>query len=375
MVNAGRLIYVVNYPIFFNSHRLALALRAREVGYDVIVISPRGEGVDVIKAAGLEWHEISFDPGGMNPWRDFTTIRDLVRLFRRLKPDVVHNITIKPVLYGTFAARLTGVKRVVNAVSGLGYLFTSGRPLQRMLGACLYRLFLRHSDMRTILQNREDFALFESMRLAPPESLRLIRGSGVDIMAFTPAARPQGPPIILQTSRMVGDKGVREFIEAAKIVKETWPGARFVLVGPLYPGNPTAFTAEELRALEAQGAVEWWGPRDDVAAVLRQATIYCLPSYREGLPKSLLEAGACGLPLITTDTSGCKEVVADGENGLLVPVADGPALAHAIERLLDDPALAGRLAGEARKRVVRDFSFDTIAQAQIALYSELPLKR
>src|ERR1700727_2017826 len=171
-----RVVYVVNYPIFFNSHRLALALRAREAGYEVIVISPQGEGVDVIKAAGLEWHEMSFDPGGMNPWRDMATIRDLTRLFRQLQPDVVHNITIKPVLYATFAARLTGVKRVVNAVSGLGYLFTSGRPLQRVLGVCLYRLFLRHPDMRTILQNREDLGLFESMRLAPPESLRLIRG-------------------------------------------------------------------------------------------------------------------------------------------------------------------------------------------------------
>jgi glycosyltransferase involved in cell wall biosynthesis len=375
MVNAGRLIYVVNYPIFFNSHRLALALRAREVGYDVIVISPRGEGVDVIKAAGLEWHEMSLDPGGMNPWRDFATIRDLVRLFRQLKPDVVHNITIKPVLYGSFAARVTGVKRVVNAVSGLGYLFTSGRRLKRALGIFLYRLFLRHPDMRTILQNREDFALFESVRLAPRESLRLIRGSGVDITAFTPAVPPQGPPIVVQTSRMVGDKGVREFIQAAQIVKGARPNVRFVLVGPLYPDNPTAFTAKELHTLEAQGAVEWWGPRDDVAAVLRQATIYCLPSYREGLPKSLLEAGACGLPLITTNTSGCKEVVTDNENGLLVPVADGPALARAIERLLADPTLAGRLAGEARERVVRDFSFDTIAQAQIALYSEPPLKR
>ena len=373
-MSARRLVYVVNYPIFFNSHRLALALRARDSGYEVIVISPRGEGVDVIKATGLEWHEMSFDPGGMNPWRDIATIRDLVRLFRQLKPDVVHNITIKPVLYGTFAARLTGVKRVINAVSGLGYLFTSGRPGPRAIGVALYRLFLGHPDMRVILQNREDLTLFEQLRLAPRGTLRLIRGSGVDAQAFIPAPRGEGAPLVLQTSRMVGDKGVREFIQAAQIVKARRPETRFVLVGPLYPDNPSAFTATQLRMLEAEGAVEWWGHRDDVAAVLQQATVYCLPSYREGLPKSLLEAGACGLPLVTTDTSGCKEVVTDGENGLLVPVADGPALARAILRLLEDPALAARLGGAARERVMREFAFDIIADAQIALYREPPLK-
>jgi glycosyltransferase involved in cell wall biosynthesis len=373
-MGAVRIAYVVNYPIFFNSHRLALALRARAAGYEVIVISPQGEGVDTIKAAGLEWCEMSFDPGGMNPARDIVTIRDLVRLFRQLKPDVVHNITIKPVLYGTFAARLTGVKRVVNAVSGLGYLFTSGRRLQQAIGITLYRLFLRHPDMRVILQNREDLALFEKLRLAPSETLRLIRGSGVDIVTFAPSQRLQAAaPMVLQTSRMVGDKGVREFIQAAQMVKITRPAVRFVLVGPLYPDNPSALTAEQLRALEAEGSVEWWGHRDDVAAVLNQATIYCLPSYREGLPKSLLEAGACGLPLITTNTTGCKEVVTDGENGLLVPVADANALACAIERLLDDPSLAHRLGARARERVVKEFSFDLIASSQIALYAEPPL--
>lgn len=365
-----RVVYVVNYPIFFLSHRLDLALRARKAGYDVVVITPAGEGVERIKMAGLGWHEMRFDPGGMNPWRDVETIRDLVSLFRRLRPDIVHNVTVKPVLYGTLAARITGVPRVVNAISGLGYLFTGDRPLRRILGVFLYRLLMRHSSMRVILQNQDDLLLFRQFRLAPENTLRLIRGSGVDTDRYSPQPRPEGPPIVMQVSRMVGDKGVREFIAAARRLKVARPDVRFLLVGPLYPDNPSALSAEDLHAAEQEGIVEWLGPRDDVAELLSRVSVFCLPSYREGLPKSLLEAAACGLPLVTTDTSGCKEVVRDGENGLLVPVGDPDALAAAIKRLLNDPELSLRLAAQARADVVENFSFDRIAEQQISLYSE-----
>ena len=364
-----RVVYVVNYPIFFLSHRLELALRAREAGYRVSVITPVGEGVDRIKMAGLEWYEMRFDPGGMNPWRDLKTILDLVSIFLRLRPDVVHNVTVKPVLYGTFAARLAGVPRVINAISGLGYLFTGTRPLRRMLGVLLYRLLMRHPDMRVILQNQEDISLFRHFRLAPERALRLVRGSGVDVDRFSPRLRPQGAPIVMQVSRMVGDKGVREFIGAARQVRLVRPDVRFLLVGPLYPDNPSALSAEEVSAAETEGVVEWLGPQDDIASLLSRASIFCLPSYREGLPKSLLEAAACGLPIITTNTSGCKEVVRDGENGLLVPVGDVGALTSAIERLLDNPSLCRNMGAVARKDVVEKFSFDRIASEQIALYS------
>lgn len=365
-----RILYVINSSVFFVSHRLILAEAARAAGYEVAVACPMGGGVAAIRAAGFTWHEIPLDAGGMNFLRDLVTVRVLVRLFRTVQPDIVHNVTTKPVIYGTFAARLAGVPRVINAISGLGYLFSGGRRLTRWLGVTLYKLFMRHPEMRVILQNAEDVELFRRYGLAEEKAIRLIRGSGVDTDAFTPRPCPPGPPMVLQTSRMLGDKGVWEFIEAARILKPRWPEVRFVLAGPLYPDNPSALTANQLRNKERDGGMTWLGHVEDVAALLPQATVFCLASYREGLPKSLIEAGACGLPLITTDTSGCKEVVTNGINGLLVPVADGVALANAIEKLLRDPNMARGLGACARDRVVRDFSLKTILSQQIALYSE-----
>ncbi len=363
-----RIIYVVNPPIFFVSHRMVLAQAARAEGYDVSVVTPEGEGVAAICAAGFDWHPMRFDPGGMSLVRDLGTVRDLLRIFRALKPAIVHNVTIKPVLYGTLAARLAGVKLVINAISGLGYLFTGSRMLRRFLGIALYRLLMRHPNMRVIVQNSEDLALFRRYRLTDEKNLCLIRGSGVDVSAFANAAPSRQPPVILQVSRMVGDKGVREFIAAAGIVHATHPAARFLLAGPLYPGNPSALSQAELRQAEQDGHVTWLGPRDDIPALLQQASIFCLASYREGLPKALLEAGACGLPLVTTDSSGCREVVQDGVNGLLVPVADAQALADAILRLLADPAAARALGARARQIVERDFSLGPVIAAQLALY-------
>jgi glycosyltransferase involved in cell wall biosynthesis len=366
-----RVVYVVNYPIFFLSHRLVLARRARADGHHVIILSPDIEGVDQIRADGFEWHSISLDPGRMRPWRDIRTIADLFRLFRKLKPDVVHNATIKPVLYGTFAARLAGVPRVVNAISGMGHLFAPGRPMARRFGTALYRFFMRHSDMWVILQNREDMAFFENLALAPRSALRLIKGSGVDTDEFMPAPRPPQAPVVLQTSRMIGDKGVHDFIAAARLVRRLRPEVRFLLAGPLYPDNPTSLTAEELEALTRDGVIEWLGHRDDVLALLHATSVYVLPSiYREGVPKSLIEAAACGLAIVTTDMSGCREVVTDGETGLLVPPRDAPALAAAIERLLSHPALAASLGAKARERAVAEFSLDHVLSRQVALYIE-----
>jgi glycosyltransferase involved in cell wall biosynthesis len=371
----NRIAFVATPASFFVSHRLALAMRARALGYDITIITPEGEGVETIKAEGFRWHSISFDSGGMNPAQDFRTFSDLVRLFRRIRPNIVHNVTVKPVLYGTVAARLSGVPRVVNAVSGLGYLFTRDRRFRRALGIALYRVLMRHSDMRVILQNKEDVAFFARHRLASKREIRLIRGSGVDINLYKPGVRDHSSPVIIQTSRMLADKGVREFIAAAREVRKSWPSVRFLLVGPLYPGNPSAISAEELAAAQDEGAVEWLGYRSDIAALLAKTTIFCLASYREGLPKSLLEAAACGLPLITTDTSGCREVVTNGENGLLVPVGDSRALAQAIGRLLADPALARRLGERARERAEREFALDLVIDQQIALYTEPELRQ
>lgn len=372
MTSRKRVVFVVNPPEFFLSHRAELARRAQARGYAVSVVTPAPG--KMIVSAGFDWHPMPFDPGGKNPLHDLRTLLALVRLFRRLQPAIVHNVTVKPVLYGTLAARIAGVPRVVNAISGLGYLFTGRRRWRARFGKLLYRLLMRHPDMRVIVQNREDRDFFLHNRLAQPQTIRLIRGSGVDTALFVPHAPPSGPPIVLQTSRMIADKGVREFIAAARLLKPDWPTVRFQLVGPLYPGNPSALTAEELREAEASGAVEWLGHRDDIPQLLAKASVFCLASYREGLPKSVLEAAASGLPIVTTNTSGCREVVTDGENGLLVPVADAPALAAAIARLLGDAAMARQLGAQARTDAEREFALDINIEQQLALYAEQPLR-
>lgn len=367
--NNRRLVYVVNSPGFFVSHRLALAVAARDAGWDVTVACLPGEGVDAIRAAGLAWVALPLSRRGMNPLAEAGLIGFLVALYRRLRPAVVHHITIKPVLWGTVAARLAGVPRVVNAVSGMGFLFTGGRTRAARVGRALYRACLRHPDMTVIVQNAEDRALFEAERLAPPASLTLIPGSGVDLAAFHPAAVRARPPIVIQVSRMLADKGVREFIAAAAQLRPAHESARFVLVGAPDPGNPSTLTVAELETAALTGAVEWWGERGDIAAILADATIFVLPSYREGLPKALIEAAAAALPLVSTDTSGCREVVRNGVTGLLVPVADAPSLGAAIATLLADPARAAAMGRAARADAEARFGLDHIIAAQLALYA------
>jgi glycosyltransferase involved in cell wall biosynthesis len=363
-----KLLYVGASAEFFVSHRLPLAEAARAAGYAPEVLTPAGPGTAAIEATGFPWHELQLDRAGTNALRDLGTIRQLVQAYRRIRPDIVHHIAIKPVLYGTLAARITGVPRVINAVSGLGYMFTSGRHARRLFATTLYRLMLRHPSMTVILQNQEDHAFFVENRLARPEEITIVRGSGVDLSAFQQAA-PSSPPVVVHTSRMLADKGVNEFIEAARIVHRTHPDVRFLLVGGLDTANPSCLSEDALRSAQASGDVEWLGHRTDIPDILAGASIYCLASYREGLPKSLIEAAAAGLPLITTDTSGCREVVTDGLNGLLVPVADGAAIAAAVIRLLDDEALRRQLGAAARADAEARFGLPHIVQAQISLYS------
>lgn len=364
-----RLLYVVNSPGFFVSHRLDLARAAAVTGLDVGVASPDGTGVEAIRAAGLSWFELSMDRSGRNPFGEAALVSRLIALYRRVRPSIVHHVTIKPVLYGTLAARITGVPTVINAISGMGFLFTEGRPMLARAGTLAYRALLRHPHMTVIVQNEEDRRFFAANRLVDVNRITLIPGSGVDLARFDPTARRAEPPIVVHTSRMLADKGVREFIAAARMLRLRYPRVRFVLVGAPDPGNPTTLTAVELEAAAREGVIEWWGQRDDVPAILAQASIYALATYyREGVPKSLIEAAAAGLPLIVGDVGGGRELVRDGVNGFVIPVRDAPALAAKIARLLADPAEAARLGRAARADAEARFGIDRINAAQLALY-------
>ena len=368
-----RLLFVVNQARFFVTHRLPLAVAAAQAGYDVHVAVPNGPSVERVEAAGLPVHPVAFDRGGMNPVADARTLGALYRLYRALRPDLVHHVTVKPVLYGSLAARAAGVPAVVNAVSGLGYLeIARGRRARaaRAVVRGLYAHAFHHRALRVIFQNPDDRAGFEASGIVAPGQAVTILGSGVDLDAFAPRAAPPGPPVVVLAARMLWDKGVGEFVEAARRLRAGGVPARFVLVGGT-DENPTGVPRATLDAWARERVVEWWGQRDDMPRVLGEAAVVCLPSYREGCPKVLLEAAACGRPAVTTDVPGCRDVVRHGEGGLLVPARDPAALAAALGRLLADPVERARSGRRARQRAEQQFGVEQVIAATLAIYGEL----
>jgi glycosyltransferase involved in cell wall biosynthesis len=299
----------------------------------------------------------------------------LFRLYRGLKPDLVHHITHKPVLYGSLAARLVGVPAVVNAISGLGYAFVAEgwrADRRRQLMMTLYRMALRHPRMRVIFQNREDVALFEAAGVVRADQVVLIPGSGVDLSRFKPSPEPEGTPVVVLPARMLWDKGVGDFVAAARLLRQRGVVFRALLAGESDPGNPRSIPRDQLAGWAAEGAVEWDGYRDDMARVLADCHVVCLPSsYREGVPKALLEAAAAGRPIVTTDVPGCRDVVTPGENGLLVPPRNPAALAEALEMLIASPALRVRFGSRGRARAERDFGDAAVVTTTLRVYHAL----
>jgi len=344
-------LLVVNDLPFFLSHRLPVALGARAAGYDVHIVTPDHPQRIEVEGRGLGFHPIPLTRGRVAPVSEVRTILALTHLYRRLKPDLVHHVTHKPVLYGSLAARLARVPAVVNAISGLGYTFIAeGRwaDYRRRLILATYRIAFNHPRSRGIFQNAEDAALFRLASVISPAQVVVIPGSGVDLGSFTPEPEPSETPVVLLAARMLWDKGVGDFVAASRLLKARGSRHRAVLVGEPDPGNPRSIPAYQLQAWATEGVVEWWGYRQDMARVFARCHLCCLPSYREGVPRVLLEAAAAGRPIVTTDVPGCRDVVRHGENGLVVPPAHPERLADAIETLLADPGLRARMGGYSR---------------------------
>jgi glycosyltransferase involved in cell wall biosynthesis len=349
-----------------------LAVAARDAGFAVVVATRVGKHGQVIRDAGIELLPFELSRRGGNP---FVEITKLAWLYCRERPAIVHHVALKPVLYGALAARLVGVPRIVNAVAGLGWLFTSGGLLARTVRPVMRSLLARLLAMpgsQTIVQNPDDqFLLMQAG--VPAKHLHLIRGAGVDTDLFSPVQAMPAPVTVVLVARMLWAKGVGEFVAAAKKLHETGLSARFVLVGDPDPVNPASVSEENLRAWHGRDGIECWGRREDVSAVLQQAHIACLPSfYGEGLPKSLLEAAACGLPIVTTDMPGCREVVTDGDNGFLVPVKNVDALAAALKKLILDANLRRQMGERSRVRALAEFSQARVIEATLAIYRGLP---
>lgn len=370
-----RLLYLMNEALFFTTHRMPVALAASARGFEVHVAAPyEAEHVATIEHNGFAFHDIPLQRGGQSLLGELRLFLACWRLIGRLRPRLVHHVAMKPILYGGLASRLRGVPGVVHAVTGLGHLFVredrAARLLRRIVLG-LYRLALGHGNARAIFQNRDDLAMFVERGLVAPGIARLIRGTGVDMVAFHPAPALPWPAVVLFPARILGDKGVHEFVAAARQLKAAGTAARFVLVGRRDLANPTDVPEETLRGWVAEGLVEWWGFRRDMPEVLRQATIVCMPSYREGLPRGLIEAAATGLPMVATDVPGCREIVEHEANGLLVPPRDAAATASALGRLIGDPELCRRQGAEARRRARRDYAVEDFVAATLALYREL----
>jgi Glycosyltransferase len=308
-------------------------------------------------------------------WQELGTLWGLFRLYRKLKPELVHHVTIKPVMYGGIAAHMARVPAVISAVTGLGYVFIARGFASSLLRAsvkAMYRLALAHPRGRVIFQNPDDRAMFLKAGLVDEASAVMIRGSGVDMKRFAPTPQLEGTPLVVFASRMLWDKGVGEFVEAARCLKAEGVDARFVLVGNPDPGNPAAVSVAQIESWQKERTVEWWGCREDMPQVFSQTHVVCLPSaYGEGVPKVLIEAAASGRPIVATDAPGCREIVRHGENGLLVPIQNAHALALGLRQLIEAPELRRRMGAKGRRLAESEFAVERVIAQTLAVYREL----
>ena len=372
-----KIILFANTEWYLFNFRLALAKALQAQGHEVLLISPPGEYGSRLLAQGFRWEALPMDRKSLNPLQELRFLAYLCRLYRRERPALVHHFTIKCVVYGSIAARVARVPARVNAVAGLGFVFTNNLLKARMLRPVvrgLLRWSLNNAQSRLILQNPDDVNSFTQAGIVDATKIRLIKSSGVDTTRFQPTseiATADQPTRVLLAARLLWDKGIAEYVQAARKLRSAGLEIRFLLAGAPDHGNPASVTQAELDAWAAEGVVEPLGHVDDMRVQLANTDIMVLPSfYGEGVPRSLIEAAACGLPIVTTDSQGCREVVTHEVNGLLIPVKDSEALANAIQRLHEDATLRRTLGAAARQRALAEFDERIVLDKTIAVYDE-----
>lgn len=377
-----KILFIVNVDWFFLSHRLPVAKEAKQRGLEVGIACGLTQSHSRLQEHGFMIHPLKIERSSTNPVRALGSFFELYRLLKVTKPDLVHLVTIKPVLLGGIAARLAGVPSVVMAVSGLGFVFVANgifASIRRLLVTGLYRLAMGHRNLKVIFQNADDKASLVKRTSLPVSKTAMIRGSGVDLCQYIVCPPPTNDRVVVLAARLLLDKGVGEFVEAARILRRRYFGSgtvvRFVLVGEPDFDNPTSVTIAQLNAWMVEGAIEHWGHRSDMPAVLSAASIVTLPSYYgEGLPKVLIEAAACGRAVVTTDHPGCRDAIEPGVSGVLVPVRDAQALAVAIQDLLDHPEKCAAMGRAGRKLAERAFDVNQVVDAHLRIYDELIAK-
>jgi len=367
----AKVVLFANTDWYLYNFRLSLSLALKEMGADVLLISPAGAYAERFARLGLRWRELPFERRSLNPFAQLATAASLARIYAAEKPDVVHHFTIKCAVYGSAAARLTGVPVIVNALAGLGsaggHTPSRGQQLARVLAFLSLRLALRGTHV--IVQNPDDQAFLIRRRVVRAEACELIRGSGVNLTRFHPGPKRHDGIRVLLASRLLWSKGIAEFVAAADAVRASRPDVQFVIAGDADPGNPETLLPADLERLERHPNVVFKGHVDDMAALLAETDIVALPtSYGEGVPRILVEAAACGLPLVASDVAGCREIVRSGINGLLVRARDAAALTGAIEALVADAGLRSTM-GEAGRGIAQaEFGEPAVLAATIASY-------
>ncbi len=369
-----KIALVANTDWYLYNFRLSLAIYLDQLGMQVILISPDGRFVSKIREAGFQWYAWNVGRKSMAPWTEAVALLQIREIYQRVKPDIVHHHTIKPVLYGSWTAKKLGVPVIVNSITGRGYVFSSADFKAHALSTIakkLYSFALPNRNCGVVFENEADRQYFLSQKILRSQPTWLIEGVGVDPVRFSPKLEPKGPPVILLPARMIWDKGVGTLVEAARIIHQA-TSARFVLAGDVDPGNPASLDRETLQRWSEEEDIEWWGWQEQMETAYAESHIVTLPSfYYEGVPTVLLEAAACGKPMVASDIPGCRAVVIDGINGFLVPPHDPVALAEALLKLVKDPDLRRKMGAAGRELVLKKFDNQVINSATMSVYRSL----
>lgn len=369
-----KLLFVINVDWFFLSHRLPIALKAIGLGYEVHIATGITKHLTEMESYGLHVHPLSLHRSDTNPFSAVRLVLEIYKIYIKIRPDIVHLVTIKPVILGGILARIARIPSVVAAISGLGFVFTDSSLRARLIqviASQVYPLSLGHPNLRVVVQNQDNLITIQKIAKLSPKLFKLIPGSGVNLEEFIVQPEPLGIPLVLMASRMLISKGVREFVEAARQLQSEGLVCRFILVGDTDPANPTSLSQEQLKKWHQESVIEWYGHQTNMSDILARANLVALPSYGEGLPKILIEAAACGRAVVTTDIPGCRDAIEPGVTGLLVPSKDSNSLALAIKTLICNPELRKTMGKAGRRRAEMMFSVEKVVSDHLHIYDEL----
>ena len=368
-----KVLFVVVEDKYFLMQRLNLAMAVKAAGHDVMVASRKTELAQKIKDLGFGYVDTASDREGRNPLKELGTIFRLASIYKEHKPDLVHHISIKPVLYGSIAAKIAGVKKVVNLINGLGFVFAEAKSLKRTLFkifiSVFYKIALMGKSVKVIFQNPDDRDYFVQKKLISLSKTHVILGSGVDIDKFPKTSEPEGKVQIMFCARMIWDKGIEYLVEASRILKEKNLEFDLNFIGAPDDSNPQSVSESLLKKWHKEGLINYKGFQDNIPEIIKSNHIVVLPTfYREGVPLSLIEAASIGRPIVTTDMPGCREIVKNNQNGFIVPIKDAKGLANALEKLIVDSKLREKFGAVSRKMVEEVFCKEVVNSETLKVY-------